>query len=646
MRNFFLFRWFKDISIAKKLYFTVGVMALLIGIELFTLFFSIHTLSSVRAYVEGEGLWSKAQKDASYHLLRYGIWQDEKDYEKFQEFIKVPLGDSKTRRELMKQNPDLQIARQGFIEGRNHPDDVNGMIKLFRRFNSISYINRAIYYWGEAEPAALKLIPIGDSLHNEINKASPSPEKINELLQKINPITEKITVSEDGFSFSLAEGARWLENIILKLLFIIALTVEVSGLLLTISISRSIQNGLSEIISATNSFAKGNLEARAKVFSLDEIGALAYSFNKMSAKLEQSIKELEQAQNKFKGLLESAPDAIIIIDKDGIIKLVNAQAEKLFEYKRDDLLSQSISILIVDRHKNSGIDQGKLFFKLSQMHRLILDVHGRKKNGHEFPIEINFGPLETEDGLLVSVAVRDISDRKYIKELERKNIELEQFVYIASHDLQEPLNTITSFISLIEEEYKDKLDKEGGAYINYIRESANRMTMLITDILEYSRIGRKSQFEIMDCNEIVKQVIHDMHATIFETNTKIVCDKLPLIRGYPIEIRLLFQNLLSNAIKFRKKNISPNIKISICEENEYWHFTIEDNGIGINEKHKDKVFVIFQRLHNTRKYDGTGIGLAHCKKIIELHHGKIWVESIEDEGSKFHFTLPKMEENA
>src|SRR6185312_2548977 len=269
MKKSLLFGWFKNISIAKKLYFTVGVMALLIGIELFTLFFSIHTLSSVRAYVEGEGLWSKAQKDASYHLLRYGIWQDEKDYEKFKDFIKVPLGDSKARGELIKQNPDLQIARQGFIEGRNDPDDVNGMIKLFRRFNSISYINRAIYYWGEAEPAALKLIPIGDSLHSEINKVSPSPEKINDLLQKINPITEKITISEDNFSFSLAEGARWLENIILKLLFIIALTVEISGLLVTISISRSIQNGLSEIISATNSFAKGNLAARAKVFSLD-----------------------------------------------------------------------------------------------------------------------------------------------------------------------------------------------------------------------------------------------------------------------------------------------------------------------------------------------------------------------------------------
>ncbi|HTA61755.1 MAG TPA: ATP-binding protein [Bacteroidia bacterium] len=646
MKNFFLFKWFKNISIAKKLFFTVGVMALLIGVELFALFFSIHTLSSVRAYVEGESLWSKAQKDASYHLLKYGVWQDEKDYEQFKEFMKVPLGDSKARKELIKKDPDLAVVRQGFIEGRNHPDDVNGMIKLFRRFHKISYINRAIYYWGEAEPAALKLIPIGDSLHNEINKASPSPEKINELLQKINPITDKITISEDNFSFSLAEGARWLENTILKLLFIIALTVEISGLLITISISRSMGKGLSDLIYATNSFAKGNLGARAKVFSLDEIGTLAYSFNKMSAKLAQSITELDQAQNKFKGLLESAPDAIVIMDNEGFIQLVNAQTEKLFGYERIDLLSQSISLLIVDGNKNSIIDQEKFFLKLSQMRRLVLDVYGRKKNGHEFPIEINFSPLQTEDGLLVSVAIRDISDRKYIKELERKNIELEQFVYIASHDLQEPLNTITSFISLIDEEYKGKLDNEGETYIDYIRESANRMTMLITDILEYSRIGRKSEFEVMDCNKIVNQVIDDMNATLVETNAKVVCDKLPTIKGYPIEIRLLFQNLLSNAVKFHKKNVSPSIKIYVCDENEYWHFTVEDNGIGIDEKHKDKIFVIFQRLHSTRKYDGTGIGLAHCKKIIELHHGKIWVESVENEGSKFHFTLPKLEENA
>jgi PAS domain S-box-containing protein len=645
MRVFSLFKWFKDVSIAKKLYFTVGIMALLIGVELFTLFFAMHTLSSVRAYVEGEGLWSKAQKDASYHLLRYGIAHDEKDFEQFKEFMKVPLGDSKTRKELIKQNPDWELARQGFIEGRNHPDDVDGMIKLFRRFNNISYINRAIYYWSAAEPFVPELISTGDSLHNEINKTAPSQEIINKLLQKVNSIDEKVTVLEDNFSFSLAEGSRWLENLVLKLLFIIALTVEISGLLLTISVSRNIQKGLSEIIFAANSFAKGNLKTRAKVFSQDEIGKLANSFNKMSAELEQSINELEQAQNKFRGLLESAPDAIIIMDKEGIIKLVNTQAEKLFEYKRHDLISEQINLLVVDGDKNSTNSSQTPFLKFSKTHGMIVNMLGRKKGGREFPIEINLSPLQTEDGLLVSAAIRDISERKYIKELESKNKELEQFAYIASHDLQEPLNTITSFISLLEEEHKDKLDKDGKAYISYVKESANRMMVLITDILEYSRIGRKSKLETINCNTIVEQVIKDMNAAIVETKAQVKYNNLPRLKGYPVEIRLLFQNLLGNAIKFHKKDVPPDIKIDAIEENEYWHFIIEDNGIGIDKRHQEKIFVIFQRLHNVREYNGTGIGLAHCKKIVELHQGKIWVESVLNMGSKFHFTLPKTEKS-
>jgi len=638
MKNFKLFKWFKNISIAKKLYFTVGIMALLIGIELFALFFSINTLSSVRAYVEGEGLWSKAQKDAVHHLLRYGITHDEEDYKKFNEFIKVPLGDSKARRELMKPDPDLAIVRQGFIEGRNHPEDIDGMIKLFRRFSSISYINKAIYYWGEAEPIALKLIPIADSLHNEIGSSAPSLEKVNELLKKIDPITANITGPEDNFSFTLGEGSRWLEDLVLKLLFVIALSVEISGLLLAISVSRSIQKGLTEIITANDSFAKGHLATRAKVFSKDEIGVVATSFNTMSAELEKSMNELAQAERKFKGLLEAAPDAIVIMNNEGIIKLVNAQVEQLFGYERNELLSKNIETLLLDKNKKSGIK--KNLFELPKTSGLIIDITGHKKNGDEFPVEINLSPLQTEEGLLISASIRDVSERKHIKALENKNKELEQFAYIASHDLQEPLNTINSFIYLFEAENKIQLDDEAKAYLGYIRQSADRMTELITDILEYSRIGGKSQTDIVDCNKIVKDVIDDMKASIIDTKTHIEVEPLPTIRAYPVELRLLFQNLVSNAIKFRQKNITCNIKISYKKGNENHHFTVEDNGIGIDEKYKDKIFIIFQRLHGTKQYEGTGIGLAHCKKIVELHNGKIWLESKPGIGSKFHFTIP------
>ena len=176
MINFFLFRWFRDVPIARKLYFTVGIMALLISLELFALFFSLSTLSSLRAYVGGEGLWSKAQKDAAFHLYKYGVSRNQEDYLLFRAFMRVPIGDGRTRRELEKEKPDMEVARQGFLEGRNHPDDVDGMMKLFRNFTNIYYIEKAIAIWGEAEPLALQLLAIGAGLHEQFSSASSSQE--------------------------------------------------------------------------------------------------------------------------------------------------------------------------------------------------------------------------------------------------------------------------------------------------------------------------------------------------------------------------------------------------------------------------------------------------------------------------------------
>ena len=300
MQSFFLFRWFKNISIAKKLYFTVGIMALLIGVELFALFFSLNTLSSVRAYVGGEGLWSKAQKDAVFHLYKYGVSRNDEDYRLFQEFMKVPIGDGKTRKELHRATPDMAVARRGFLEGRNHPDDIEGMIELFRNFSNVSYIARAIAIWGEAEPIALQLIPIGEELRDEITSAAPSQDKIDGLLKAIGPINSKLTALEDDFSYTLGEASRWLEGVVLKLLLVTALTVEATGLLLAISVSRNIQKGLAEIIRAAHSFATGIYSTRARVFSRDEIGQVARSFNQMSEELEREIAERERAEGELR----------------------------------------------------------------------------------------------------------------------------------------------------------------------------------------------------------------------------------------------------------------------------------------------------------------------------------------------------------
>lgn len=225
-------------------------------------------------------------------------------------------------------------------------------------------------------------------------------------------------------------------------------------------------------------------------------------------------------------------------------------------------------------------------------------------------------------------------------ELERKNKELEQFTAIASHDLQEPLRTVTNFINLLDRQYKEKLGDNGNLYIKVISKATTRMRILIKGLLDYSLIGHRKEQIVIDCNTLMSNLKEDLSARISETNTVLEIVTLPRVKGYEIELRLLFQNLLTNAMKFCKKDVAPQIKISAKEEVGYWCFSFQDNGIGIADNHKERIFAIFQRLNEDSKYEGTGIGLAHCQKIVNLHGGKIWAESEFGKGSNFFFTIP------
>jgi len=542
MKGVSLFKWFKNVSIARKLYFTVGIMATLIAIELGVLIFSIHTLSSVRAYVNGEGLWSKAQKDAMYELLKYGRTHDEADYLQFQEYMKVPRGDHKTLAELSKPHPDMKVAYEGFIEGRNHKDDVEGMISLFTRFHSIYYIHKAIEVWAEADPLVAQFNPIAEQLHKEINSSHPSQQRIDEIIQSIDPINKRLTVLEDDFSFTLGDGSRWLENLVLKILFTVALTVEITGLTLAIIVSRNIQKGLNEILLSARAVGNRDFSRKAKAFSKDEIGILANNFNTMATELERNIQEIRAMEKEIR-------ETNITLEK----KVLQRTAE-----------------------------------------------------------------------------------------LESKNKELEQFAYVASHDLQEPLRTTSSFVELIRKQYHGKLDGNADKYIDYVIQASDRMKTLIKDLLDYSRIGREKKFEPVDCNVTFGEVMADLAKVIKENKAEIIANRLPLVYAFPTELKLLFQNLISNSIKFQKPGIAPKIEISANKENGHWHFVFRDNGIGIEKQYQQRIFIIFQRLHNRSEYEGSGIGLAHCKKIVELHGGKIWVESEAGRGSTFHFTLADM----
>lgn len=230
--------------------------------------------------------------------------------------------------------------------------------------------------------------------------------------------------------------------------------------------------------------------------------------------------------------------------------------------------------------------------------------------------------------------------------LMASNKELEQFAYITSHDLQEPLRNLLSFVDLIQEEYRGKVDENMDVYLDFIKHASGRMQQLVKAVLDYSRIGKEWVAEQTDINNVLEDMLADMQTVIKETAAVVtVATAMPVLYGREIELRQLFQNLISNAIKFRKIGVRPVVTIAASEESDGWLFAVQDNGIGIDSSKKDKVFEMFRRLHNRDDYDGLGIGLAHCKKIVELHGGKIWLSSIPGEGTTFYFTIPYTEKN-
>ena len=218
---------------------------------------------------------------------------------------------------------------------------------------------------------------------------------------------------------------------------------------------------------------------------------------------------------------------------------------------------------------------------------------------------------------------------------------MEEFAFIASHDLQEPLRTISSFADLLTIEYHDQLKGEAKQYLQFISASTRRMSELIKGLLEFSRIGKQKSIEPVDCNEVMQKVVEDLGLIIHESRAVVITDELPVINAFPAEMKQLFQNLLSNAIKFKKPHEAPRIHVSAKPFPGYWQFEVSDNGVGIDAKHYQKIFILFQRLHGREDYPGTGIGLSYCKKIVELHHGRIWVESVPGQGSHFFFTISK-----
>ena len=363
---------------------------------------------------------------------------------------------------------------------------------------------------------------------------------------------------------------------------------------------------------------------------------------------EEALKESEE---RFKILFEYAPDPYFLTDMEGNFLDGNRAAENIINFKKEEVIGKNIidlGLITEDQINNvfkllnrnvQGINTGPEEFVLT------------RKDGIKVPVEITGFPIEIRGQKLVLGMARDISERKKseeklketIRELKRSNDELQQFAYITSHDLQEPLRTIASFTQLLERRYKNRLDSDADEFIEFIIDAAMRMKEMIQGLLDYSRIGtRGGEFNFIDTEAVMKTVLSNLHAAISESNAEVTYDRLPPVIADKNQLIQLFQNMISNAIKFKKKGATPKIHISARtdEKKGEFIFSVSDNGIGLEPQYRDKIFEVFKRLHTMDEYKGTGIGLAISKRIIERHGGRIWVESELNEGSTFYFTLP------
>ena len=365
--------------------------------------------------------------------------------------------------------------------------------------------------------------------------------------------------------------------------------------------------------------------------------------------------ELQRARRSqlFAALLESAPDAMVVSDRAGAIVFANSETERLFGYSSEELLGRSVSLLIPDELHERPRAVGAAAPTAS------VEAEGRHRDGARFPVEIKLSPFETEDGPLLTSAIRDITERKRAeavihhlnadlerrveertRELARSNADLEQFAYVASHDLQEPLRAVASYTQLLSRRYQQRFDGDALRFMDRTVAAVSRMQALIRDLLAYSRVGTRGEaFGATDCESMLRDVLDDLQAAIAETGAAVSHDPLPIVPGDRSQLRQVLQNLIGNAIKFRGE-APPRVHVSARREAEAWVFSVQDNGIGIEPEYAERVFVIFQRLHSRRLYPGTGVGLAICKKIVERHGGRIWLESAVGRGTRVCFQLP------
>ena len=377
-------------------------------------------------------------------------------------------------------------------------------------------------------------------------------------------------------------------------------------------------------------------------------------------------KQIETARtlHELHATMEAAPTGMLVASDSGEIIFVNGALLTMCDWEHSALIGQPVEVLVPEPLRSMHVDHRRQFLLQPERRQMETSrtLFARRRDGSEFPVEIGLSPLQLAEGPCVLAAVVDITRRWQAEQerqrnmdalaeevrlrersetqLRRSNEDLQQFAYVASHDLQEPLRAVAGYCELLGQIYTEQLDDEGRDFLKHAVDGAHRMQALIADLLDYSRVGsRGRRFVELDSRQLFDEAVSNLSAAISDAEATVTCDDLPVIVGDRSQLMRVFQNLIGNALKFRGDRPSI-IHVGARRQGDEWVFEIRDNGIGIAEEYQERIFIIFQRLHTRTKYSGTGMGLAICKRIIDLHDGWIRVSSTPGEGSVFTFAIP------
>lgn len=692
-------------SVRAKLTAITLVFVGIVAAALLVTEISLKISNGVRAYVRGEGLWSRAQKEAAFSLEHYGRTRAELEFEAAMQSLAVNFGDRQAREQMDSPSMDYDLAFAGLAQGGNDPADIPDMIFLFRNFRGVPFLEEAIRTWRAGDSEIELLLRDARALRAEV-QAGASDAELEPLLVRLQEDGVRLAELEKNFSEVLSQGARFVHFLLRISSAMLVVVMLGFGIALARRIAAQLRTGIGALQRGTARVAVGDLRGGIEVTSTDELGQLALAFNDMVDQRRNAARVLEQRlqfetmvtrlSSDITRLTAAQVDAGIIsalgdigrfaeVDRSYVFRYdanhaqvscnhewcapgIDPQINRLQALRVSDYPWVAQRILrgevvhvprVADLPPEALAERREWQAEAIQSLLLIPMRSGDEIRGYvgfdsvrsekAWPQETNdllqiFGEIVANTLTRVQ-AENELTERNQrlaatVQELERSNAELEEFAYVASHDLKTPLRGINGFVQLLRKRLADRLDPQSSEYIDMTLRSVDQLQSLISGLLELSRVGKGVRGDLpVDARQVLASVEAQIAPIMAEREVSLTHDPLPTLGAAPLELHQLLQNLVGNAIKFQP-GPNPRVHVSALREGEFWKFSVRDWGIGIRPEHQSKIFQLFQRLNPVESYEGSGIGLAICRKIVQGHGGRIWVESADGQGATFFFTLP------